>query len=81
MKRANNEEELTSELGDLIFALVNLSRWKKVDAESALRETNMKFKKRFAYVEQGAKKQGRDLSTLSLDEMESFWQEAKQRDG
>lgn len=81
VKRANNEEELTSELGDLIFALVNLSRWKKVDAESALRETNMKFKKRFAYVEQGAKKQGRDLSTLSLDEMESFWQEAKQRDG
>jgi tetrapyrrole methylase family protein/MazG family protein len=79
VKRANNEEELTSELGDLIFALVNLSRWKKVDAESALRETNMKFKKRFAHVEQGAKKQGRDLSTLSLDEMESFWQEAKQK--
>jgi tetrapyrrole methylase family protein/MazG family protein len=79
VKRAANEEELTSELGDLLFALVNLSRWKKVDAESALRETNMKFKKRFAYVEQGAKKQRRDLSTLSLDEMEAFWQEAKQR--
>jgi len=79
VKGATNEEELTSELGDLLFALVNLSRWKKVDAESALRETNMKFKKRFAYVEQGAKKQGRDLSTLSLDEMEAFWQEAKRR--
>jgi tetrapyrrole methylase family protein/MazG family protein len=79
VKRAANEEELTSELGDLLFALVNLSRWKRVDAESALRETNMKFKKRFGYVEQGAKKQGRDLSTLSLDEMEAFWQEAKQR--
>jgi uncharacterized protein YabN with tetrapyrrole methylase and pyrophosphatase domain len=37
----------------------------------------MKFKKRFAYVEQGGKKQGRDLSSLSLDEMESLWQEAK----
>ena len=61
----------------MLFALVNLARWKKVDAESVLRETNMKFKKRFGYVEQGAKKQGRDLSALSLDEMESLWQEAK----
>lgn len=77
VKQATNETELTSELGDLIFALVNLARWKKVDAESALRGTNMKFKKRFSYVEQGAKKQGRNLSSLSLDEMEAFWQEAK----
>jgi ATP diphosphatase len=52
-----------------------------VDAESALRGTNMKFKKRFAYVEQGAKKQGRSLSSLALDEMETLWQEAKRRDG
>jgi tetrapyrrole methylase family protein/MazG family protein len=79
IKRATNEKELASEIGDLLFALVNLARWKKVDAESVLRETNMKFKKRFAYVEQGAKKQGRDLSTLTLDEMEAFWQEAKQK--
>lgn len=77
VRQATNEAELTSELGDLLFALVNLARWKKVDAESALRGTNMKFKKRFAYVEQGAKKQGRNLSELTLDEMESLWQEAK----
>ncbi|RPJ24602.1 MAG: nucleoside triphosphate pyrophosphohydrolase [Chloroflexi bacterium] len=77
VKRATNEKELAAEIGDLLFALVNLARWKKVDAESALRGTNMKFKMRFAYVEQGAKKQGRELSALSLDEMESFWQEAK----
>lgn len=81
VRQATNEEELTSELGDLLFALVNLARWKKVDAESALRETNAKFKKRFGYVEQGAKEQGRGLSELSLDEMESLWQEAKGRDG
>lgn len=79
IKRATDEKELAGEIGDLLFALVNLARWKKVDAESVLRETNMKFKKRFAYVEQGAKKQGRDLSTLTLDEMESFWQEAKKK--
>ncbi|MCC6299808.1 MAG: hypothetical protein IT314_10950 [Anaerolineales bacterium] len=52
-----------------------------MDAESALRGTNAKFKKRFAFVEQGAKKQGRNLSELSLDEMESLWQEAKKREG
>ena len=77
VKDADDEEHLTEELGDLFFALVNLARWKKVDAESALRGTNQKFKKRFGVIEQGAKQQGRNLSDLSLDEMESFWQNAK----
>ena len=77
VKQAVSEEELARELGDLLFALVNLARWKKVDAELALRGTNLKFKRRFSYVEQGAKKQGRNLSDLPLDEMESLWQEAK----
>lgn len=77
IKAAETDFELASEIGDLFFALVNVARWKHVDAESVLRGTNLKFKKRFAHVEQGAKKQGRDLSTLTLDEMESLWQEAK----
>jgi len=81
IKNAETDFELASEIGDLFFALVNVARWKKIDAESALRGTNMKFKKRFSYVEQGAKKQGRNLSELSLDEMESLWQEAKKKDG
>jgi tetrapyrrole methylase family protein/MazG family protein len=80
IKTAETDFELASEIGDLFFAIVNLARWKKVDAESALRGTNMKFKKRFAYVEQGAKKQGRNLSELTLEEMESLWQEAKKFD-
>lgn len=79
IKNAETDFELASEIGDLFFALVNLSRWKHIDAESALRGTNTKFKKRFAYVERGAKKQGRDLSALTLDEMESLWQEAKKK--
>ena len=79
VQEVSNEEELIAELGDLLFALVNLARWKKVDAESALRGTSMRFKKRFAYVEQGAKKQGRKLSGMSIDEMEALWQEAKRR--
>jgi tetrapyrrole methylase family protein/MazG family protein len=81
IKKAESDFELASEIGDLFFALVNLARWKSVDAESALRGTNMKFKKRFGYVEQGAKKQGRNLSELSLDEMDAFWNEAKKWEG
>lgn len=77
IKKAQNLEEVTAELGDLFFVLVNLARWRKVDAESALRGTNQKFKKRFAYVEQGAKQQGKNLSDMTLEEMDSLWNEAK----
>lgn len=79
IKNAETNFELASEIGDLLFAMVNLARWKKVDAESVLRGTNAKFKKRFAYVEQGAKKQGRNLSDLTLGEMDVLWNEAKRR--
>jgi len=77
IKSAETDFELASEIGDLFFALVNVARWKKVDAESVLRATNAKFKKRFAYVETGAKKQGRNLSDLTLEEMDALWNEAK----
>jgi tetrapyrrole methylase family protein / MazG family protein len=79
VREITNQEELIAEMGDLFFALVNLARWKKVDSESALRGTNMRFKKRFAHVEQGAKEQGRKLSEMSIDEMEALWQEAKRQ--
>jgi len=79
IKQAQNLDEVTAELGDLFFVLVNLARWRKVDAESALRGTNMKFKKRFSYVEQGAKKQGRNLTDMTLDEMDALWNEAKKK--
>jgi tetrapyrrole methylase family protein/MazG family protein len=80
IKGAETDFELASEIGDLLFALVNVARWKHVDAESALRRTNLKFKKRFAYVEQGAKRQERNLSELSLEEMDGLWNEAKKRE-
>ncbi|MCZ2126394.1 MAG: nucleoside triphosphate pyrophosphohydrolase [Anaerolineales bacterium] len=70
-------EDVGGELGDLLFALVNLCRWREVDAESALRGTNLKFKRRFAHVENGAKKQGCSLSEMSLAEMDALWNEAK----
>jgi tetrapyrrole methylase family protein/MazG family protein len=80
VKAATNDSELAEEIGDLFFVLVNLARWKKIDAESALRETNLKFKRRFAYVEQGAKGQGRSLSDMTLEEMDALWDEAKTKE-
>lgn len=77
VRDAKDKVELEGELGDLLFALVNLARWKGIDAEAALRDTNRKFKKRFAYVECGARDLGRRLPELSLEQMESFWQAAK----
>jgi tetrapyrrole methylase family protein/MazG family protein len=77
IQKAVNLEEVTDELGDLFFVLVNLARWHNVDAESALREANLKFKTRFAHVETKAKKLGRDLSGMTLEEMDALWNEAK----
>ncbi|NJN79603.1 MAG: nucleoside triphosphate pyrophosphohydrolase [Anaerolineales bacterium] len=77
IKNAESDFELASEIGDLFFVLVNFARWKYVDAESALRGTNLKFKKRFAYVEKQAKNGNKKLTDLSLEEIDAFWNEAK----
>ena len=65
------------ELGDLLFVLVNLARFVKVDPEQALRKTNAKFRRRFGYVEQKLAERGRSTKESSIEEMESLWQEAK----
>ncbi len=77
VQHAEDEHQLAAELGDLFFALVNLARWKGIDAESALRATNTKFKSRFAFIERRVRQQSRRLSDLSLAELEALWQEAK----
>lgn len=79
VRAAENSDALESELGDLFFTLVNLARWKHVDAESALRGANMRFKRRFGFVEQQARARGQAFSQLSLDEMEALWQAAKRQ--
>jgi len=81
IREAKDSKELEAELGDLFFALVNLARWKKVDAESALRGCNERFQQRFSYIEQKAREQGKKISDLPLEEMEAFWQEAKHKPG
>jgi len=77
VQEAPDEKERAKELGDLLFAVVNLVRWYKVDAESALRETNLKFRKRFAYIEQKSRETGKPMHEMTLDEMDVFWNEAK----
>ena len=70
-------EELSGELGDLLFAVINLSRRLGIDPNMALSKTNAKFEKRFRYIEQHVEKLGGDWKKFSLDELESFWKEAK----
>jgi len=65
------------ELGDLLFAVVNLARRLDIDPEAALRETNAKFERRFSYIEQQLRASGRLPEQASLDEMEGLWQAAK----
>lgn len=74
---AELKEKAEGELGDLLFALINMARLYKLRPDNALERTNQKFIRRFNYIEQEAKKKGRTLTDMTLDEMESLWQEAK----
>ena len=71
---------LEDEVGDLLFVLVNIARYLALDPESALRKTNRKFRRRFEYLEDKLREQGRKPSDAPLDEMESLWQESKQQE-
>ena len=72
-----NADELAEETGDLLFALVNLARHVGADPESALRGTNAKFERRFAYIERALAAKGRSLEEATLVEMDALWNEAK----
>jgi nucleoside triphosphate diphosphatase len=74
---AGSAQSLSGEVGDLLFAVVNLARHLKVDAEAALRGANAKFVRRFAHIENRLAERGRTPESASLDEMESLWAEAK----
>lgn len=74
---SGKDGEIESELGDILFVLVNIGRFKKIDAEEALRQTNNKFVKRFHYIESQVAKQGKTLKDTPLEEMERYWQESK----
>ena len=71
------EKDMTEELGDLLFVLVNIAKFKKIDAEEALRATNNKFIKRFQHIEAEVAKRGKTLKETPLEELEQYWQDAK----
>jgi nucleoside triphosphate diphosphatase len=73
----NNADELAEETGDLLFALVNLARHVGADPETALRGTNAKFERRFAYIERALSAKGRSLEDATLEEMDALWNEDK----
>ncbi|MHB9034346.1 MAG: nucleoside triphosphate pyrophosphohydrolase, partial [Anaerolineae bacterium] len=77
-RTAESTPRQASEFGDLLFSLVNLARWYELDAESALRETNQRFARRFAYIEQQAAARNAAVEDLSAAEMDAFWEQAKQ---
>ena len=76
-RRNAGQEELEGEIGDLLFVVVNLARFFKVDPEQALRKCNAKFRARFGYIERKLAERGKTPAQASIDEMESLWQEAK----
>ncbi len=75
--RAKDQKNMEEELGDLLFALVNIGRFIEVNPEDALRKSISKFISRFRHIEEEIANQGRELGNVSLDEMEGLWEEAK----
>ncbi len=79
-KGANDQmvnDQMVNEFGDVLFSLINAARLYKIRPDNALEQTNLKFIRRFNYLEAKAKEQGRELKDLSLAEMDALWQEAK----
>jgi nucleoside triphosphate diphosphatase len=74
------QARLEEEVGDLFFVLVNIARYLSVDPESALKKTNRKFKQRFQWMEQRLQESGRKPEQATVEELESLWQQAKERE-
>ncbi len=77
VREAKDPEARADELGDLLFAVVNLVRWHRVDSETVLRSSSQRFRTRFSYLEKRARQSGASLSEMSLAEMDRWWEEAK----
>jgi XTP/dITP diphosphohydrolase len=75
--KANNQDQMEAEFGDILFSLVNYARYKNINPESALERTNKKFMKRFMYIEDEINKEKKKLSEMSLEEMDVYWEKAK----
>lgn len=78
--RNEDQEKTELEFGDLLFSLINAARLYGVDPETALEKTNLKFIKRFGYLEENTLRKGRSLKDMNLDEMNEIWEQAKDYD-
>ncbi|CAM1354521.1 nucleoside triphosphate pyrophosphohydrolase [Tenacibaculum insulae] len=76
--KANNQENIEKEFGDVLFSMINYARFIKVNPENALEKTNKKFINRFQYLEEAAKKEGKQLADMSLTEMDVYWEKSKE---
>lgn len=77
LQTENNIPKLEEEIGDLLFSIVNYTRFLGINPENALRRTNEKFVRRFQYVEEKVKENGRGIAESNLEEMDKFWEESK----
>ena len=77
---SNNKKHIEEEIGDVIFAVVNLARFLDISAENSLRKTNKKFINRFKKVEEGINEQGKEIDDATLEEMDAIWNEAKRNE-
>ncbi len=77
IKNPKSDTAVEEEFGDLLFALVNYARFLKVDPETALERTNIKFIRRFKFIEEKAEKMNKSLNDMTLEEMDGIWNEAK----
>ena len=77
--KANEQDRIEDEFGDVLFSLVNYARFLNIDAENALERTNKKFIRRFTEMEQHALKQGKPLSDMTLGEMDAIWNSIKKQ--
>jgi len=76
-RKETNIDKISSEFGDLLFSLINYSRFVSINPEEALERTNKKFIQRFQYLESESKKDGKKLDELTLEEMDQYWEKAK----
>ncbi|MEM9262790.1 MAG: nucleoside triphosphate pyrophosphohydrolase [Pseudomonadota bacterium] len=78
--RSRDHDDIEDEFGDLLFAMINLGRWLKVDPEKALRRTNAKFVRRFSEIEARLAERNTDPASSSLEEMEAIWRDVKEQE-
>lgn len=79
LRNPTDASALEAELGDVLFTIVNVARYVKVDPETALRRTNLKFQRRFQFIERQLRANGRSVDDATLEEMDALWEEGKRQ--